>query len=68
MAFYQGLCGTRWNRTTDLSIISARQRDRRELLGTAWYSVRTEGIGTNWDERPGIARWTRDGSSERRAP
>ena len=26
MAFYQGFCGARWNRTTDLSIISAGQR------------------------------------------
>ena len=49
--------GASWNRTSDLSIISARQRYRGERLGTAWYSIQTTGTATNGSEPPG----TRDG-------
>ena len=48
-----GFCGARWNRTIDLSIISARHWYRDERLGTSWYSARTGGTGTNRRERPG---------------
>jgi hypothetical protein len=45
--------GAKWNRTTDLSIISARQWYREERLGTGWYPARSGGTATNMRERPG---------------